>query len=117
MFSKKKYKIFEKHLEEITVKILTIDRAFKKQPPAVFWKKKCSSKFSKIHRKHQCQSLCFNKKKRLKPATLLKKRHRHRCFPKNFAKFLGTPCSQNTFERLLLSFQTLETLIRLFRLF
>ena len=37
------------------------------------------------------------------PATLLKKRILHRCFPVNFAKFLRTPFSQNTSERLLLS--------------
>ena len=30
------------------------------------------------------------------PATLLKKRLWHRCFPMNFAKFLRTPFSQNT---------------------
>ena len=36
------------------------------------------------------------------PATLLKKRLRHRCFPVNFAKFLRTPFSQNTSRRLLL---------------
>ena len=38
----------------------------------------------------------------LKPATLLKKRLRHRCFPVNFAKFLRTSFLQNTSGRLLL---------------
>ena len=37
------------------------------------------------------QSLFFNKVAGLRPATLLKKRHWHRCFPVNFAKFLRTP--------------------------
>ena len=37
--------------------------------------------FTKFTGKHLCQS----------PATLLKKRLRHRCFPENFAKFLRTP--------------------------
>ena len=32
----------------------------------------------------------------LRPATLLKKRLWHRCFPVNFAKFLRTPFLQNT---------------------
>ena len=32
--------------------------------------------------------------------TLLKKRPWHRCFPENFVKFLRTPFSQNTSERL-----------------
>ena len=35
-------------------------------------------------------------------ATLLKKGIWHRCFPMNFAKFLKTPFSQNTYGRLLL---------------
>ena len=39
----------------------------------------------------------------LRPATLLKKSLWHRCFPKNFAKFLRTPFLQNTSGRLLLS--------------
>ena len=39
---------------------------------------------------------------RVSPATLLKKRPQHRCFPVNFAKFLRTPFSQNTSGRLLL---------------
>ena len=37
-----------------------------------------------------------------RPATLLKKRLWHRCFPVNFAKFLRTPFLQNTSGRLLL---------------
>ena len=40
----------------------------------------------------------------LRPATLLKKRLRHRCFSVNFAKFLRTPFLQNTSGRLLLCF-------------
>ena len=40
--------------------------------------------------------LFFNKVAGLRPATLLKKRLWHRCFPVNFAKFLRTPILQNT---------------------
>ena len=40
----------------------------------------------------------------LRPATLLKKRLRHRCFSVNFAKFLRTPFLQNTSGRVLLCF-------------
>ena len=40
----------------------------------------------------------------LRPATLLKKRLWHRCFPVNFAKFLRTPFLNNTSGRLLLHF-------------
>ena len=42
--------------------------------------------FVKFTGKHLCQ--CWL---RLRPATLLKKRLRHGCFPVNFAKFLKTP--------------------------
>ena len=35
-----------------------------------------------------CQSLFFNKVAGLDPATLLKKRLWHSCFPENFAKLL-----------------------------
>ena len=37
-----------------------------------------------------------------RPATLLKKRLRHRCFPKNFANSLRAAFLQNTSGRLLL---------------
>ena len=52
-----------------------------------------------------CQSLFFNKVADLRPATLLKKRLWHRCFPAIFVKFLRTPFVQNTSERLLLEFE------------
>ena len=44
----------------------------------------------------------FNKVAGLRSATLLKKRLWQKCFPLNFAKFLGTPFLQNTSWRLLL---------------
>ena len=50
----------------------------RKQPPKVFCKKRCL------------------------PATLLKKRLWHRCFPVSFVKFLRTPFLRNAFGRLLL---------------
>ena len=40
--------------------------------------------------------------KRLRPATLLKKRPWHRCFLENFVKFIRTTFLQNTSGRLLL---------------
>ena len=46
--------------------------------------------FAKFTGKHLCQRLFF-KVAGLRPATLLKKSLRHRCFPVNFAKFLRTP--------------------------
>ena len=40
--------------------------------------------FAKFTRKHLCQGLFFDKVAGLRSATLLKKRHWHRCFPVNF---------------------------------
>ena len=51
---------------------------------------------------HLCQSLFFKKVAGFRPATLLKKRLWHRCFPENFANFLRTPFLQSTSGRLLL---------------
>ena len=47
--------------------------------------------FTKFTGKHLCQCLFFNKVAGLRPASLLKKRFWHRCFPVNFLKFLRTP--------------------------
>ena len=47
--------------------------------------------FIKPHLKHLCQCLFFNKVAGLRPVALLKKRHWHRCFDVNFAKFLRKP--------------------------
>ena len=47
--------------------------------------------FTKFTGKHLCQSFFFNKVAGLRPATLLKKRIWHRCFPLNIVKFLRTP--------------------------
>ena len=47
--------------------------------------------FENFTGKNLCQCLFFNKDAGLSPATLLKKRLWHRCFPVNFAKFLRTP--------------------------
>ena len=60
--------------------------------------------FKKFTRKHLCQILYFNKVADLRPATLLKKRLWHRCFPVNFAKFLRTPIFTEHLWWLLLDF-------------
>ena len=59
-------------------------------------KKGVLGNFIKFTGKHLCQSLFFDKVTGLRPATFLKKRLWHRCFPVNFAKFLRTPFLQNT---------------------
>ena len=64
----------------------------------VFCKKDVLKKFAKFTGKHMCQSLFLNKVAGLSPATLFKKRLRHRCFPVNFVNFLRTPFLQNTFD-------------------
>ena len=58
--------------------------------------------FARFTGKHLCQDLFFDKVSGLWPATLLKRRLWHRCFPVNFTKFLRTPFLQNTYGRLLL---------------
>ena len=57
----------------------------------VFCRKGILTNSAKFTGKHLFQSLLFNKVAGLGPATLLKKRLWHRCFPANFAKFLRTP--------------------------
>ena len=59
--------------------------------PEVFCKKVVLKNFTKLTGKHLCHNLFFNKDAGLRPATLLKKRLWHRCFPVNFSKFLRTP--------------------------
>ena len=65
-------------------------------------KKGVLKKFAKFTGKHLCWSHFFHKVTGQKLATLLKKRLQYRCFLVNFAKFLRTPFSENTFGRLLL---------------
>ena len=48
-------------------------------------------KISHNSQKKTCVALFFNKVARLKLATLLKKRLRHRCLPVSFEEFLRTP--------------------------
>ena len=56
----------------------------------MFCKKGVLRNFVKFTWKHMCQNLFFNKVAGLSPATLLKKKLWHRCFPVNFVKFLRT---------------------------
>ena len=57
----------------------------------MFCKKRVLRNFTKYTGKHLCKSLFFNEVSGLRPATLLKTRLLHRCFPVNFVKFLRTP--------------------------
>ena len=64
--------------------------------PEVFCKKGILKIFAKFIEKHLCQSFLFNKVAFVRPATLLKKRLWHRCFPVNFRKYLRTLLLYNT---------------------
>ena len=75
---------------------------YRSSRPEVFYKKGVLRNFAKFTRKHLCHSLFFNKVAGLRPATLLKKRLWHSCFPVNFAKFLRTPFFLEHFWWLLL---------------
>ena len=64
-------------------------------------KKDVLRNFAKFSGKCLYQRLLLNKVAGLAyPATLFKKNLWHSCFPVNFVKFLRTPFSQNTSERL-----------------
>ena len=72
----------------------SIQKLFKYAKLAVirrYFVKRCSQKFRKIHKKTTVPESLFNKVADPRPATLLKKRLWHRCFPMNFVKFLRTP--------------------------
>ena len=73
------------------VVIVTFILKSQKQPTKVFYKKFVRRNFPKLTGKHLCQSLFSNKVAGLRPATLLKKKLWHMCFPLNFAKFSRTP--------------------------
>ena len=64
---------------------------FRGSRPDMSSKKGVLTSFTKFTGKHLCQSLFFNKNAVLSPATLLKKKLWHRCFPANSVKFIKTP--------------------------
>ena len=53
--------------------------------------KKVFLKISQNSQENAYARVCYNKVAALRPATLLKKRLWHMCFPVNFVKFLRTP--------------------------
>ena len=75
-------------------------------------KKGVLKNFATFTGKHQ--RLFFITVAGLRPATLLKKRLGHKCFPVNLAKFLRIPFLQNTSGRLLLTKNFFLTLRRFF---
>ena len=77
------------HLVLVLILVLILTH-FRGSRPEVFFKKGVLRNFAELTGKHLCQRLFFNKVVGLKPATLLKKRLWHKCFPVNFANFLKT---------------------------
>ena len=65
----------------------------KKQPPEVLYKNGVLKNSTKFTGKRLCRSLFFNNLASVRSATLLRKRLRHKSFPVNFEKFLGTTFS------------------------
>ena len=78
-------------MENESKSFANISIPFKSSHQRCSMKKGVLRNFTKFTEKHLCQSLFFNKVAGLRPATLLKKRLWHRCFPVNFVKFLRTP--------------------------
>ena len=78
---------------------------FRNSRPEMFCKKGVLRNFAKFIGKHLCQSLFFNKVADFRPATLLKNRLWHRCFPVNLTKFLRTLFLTKHTWWLLLTFQ------------
>ena len=75
----------------------------------MFWDISQSSQ--EIQNSHLCKSLFFNNVAGLRPATLLKKRLWHGCFPVNFAKFLKHLFSKKPLDNCFCKFIKYKTLI------
>ena len=82
------------HTQDVLKVLISINRSSHRRSSV---RKGVLRNFVKFTGKHLYQSFFFNKVAAgLRPATLLKKRLWHRCFPLNFAKFLKTPFLQNS---------------------
>ena len=68
-------------------------------------------KISQNSQENTCVGVSFDKVADLRPATLLKKKLQHSCFPVNFVKFLGKPLLQNASGQLLLIGGKVHTVI------
>ena len=78
--------------------------------PKVFCKKDVLRNFAKFTGNHLCQNLFFKKFAGLWPATSLKKRLWHRCFPVSFRKVLRTTSFIEHLRWLLLMVRSLAKL-------
>ena len=101
-FLPQKFSLSPDPLSRPLYKYIQGDKKQQKQPPEVLYEKSAIRNAAKFTGKHPYQSLFFNKVAGLRPATLVKKRLRRRCFPVNFAKFIRTPILKNICKQLLL---------------
>ena len=87
--SRTRYLFLQKFMSQMFDRVLNthLCLTFRSSRPEVFRKNGVLKNFTKATGKRLCQSLFFNIVAALRPATLLKKRLRQRCFPVNFAKF------------------------------
>ena len=81
----------------------------------IFFKIIVRKNFAIFTRKHLCWRLFLIKLQVFRPATLLKRDFKDRCFPVNIAKFLRTAFSRNTDGRLLLEMSDVK-LQKLYRI-
>ena len=88
---KKKYGVLNNNYSARKKCLVDLTLREKSSRSEVFSKKVVLRNFAKFTGKHLCQLLFFNKVVGMRPATLLKKRLWHSCFPANFTKFLRTP--------------------------
>ena len=76
-----------KNITHLRIRII-LDR---RSRSLIFHKIGVVENFAKFAGKHLCKNLFLNKIAGFQPATTLKKRLWHRCFPMNFGKFSRTP--------------------------
>ena len=82
--------------------ILTKNCILQKQPPELFYEKRCSYKLHKIHKKTPVPESFFNKIADLRAATLLKKETLAQVLSCEFCKMSTNTLFQNNFGRPLL---------------
>ena len=85
---------------------ILLQSKFRSSNRRCFERKDVLRNFAKLSGKTLCQGLLFDKDIDLRPASLLKKRLWHRCFPTNFAKFLRKRFLQNASRQLLLEIKS-----------
>ena len=79
-----------------SIRILVVFINYRSSRTELFYKKYVLQNFAKLTGKHLYQSLLFNKVAGFKPATSLKRRLWHRCFPVNLTKLLRAPFERTT---------------------